>query len=102
MEDVRYNPPPVYDSGSKPLEVVGVRTLKYKNMKERELKIWCVEQASRCCSNERELVKLAKDIFDWVANKGDDHRTKFMDTDDIPIIDPGDYPLVSTSSDEKN
>lgn len=71
-------------------------------MKERELKIWCVEQASRCCSNERELVKLAKDIFDWVANKGDDHRTKFMDTDDIPIIDPGDYPLVSTSLDEKN
>ncbi len=71
-------------------------------MKERELKIWCVEQASRCCSNERELVKLAKDIFDWVANKGDDHRAKFMDTDDIPIIDPGDYPLVSTSSDEKN
>lgn len=47
-------------------------------------------------------MKLAKDIFDWVANKGDDHRTKFMDTDDIPIIDPGDYPLVSTSSDEKN
>ena len=71
-------------------------------MKERELKIWCVEQASRCCSNERELMKLAKDIFDWVANKVDDHRAKFMDTDDIPIIDPGDYPLVSTPSDEKN
>lgn len=32
MEDVRYTPPPVYDSGSKkPLEVVGERTLLNNN-----------------------------------------------------------------------
>ena len=95
-------PLPVYDSGSKPLEVVGERTFNIKEHERERIKDMVVEQASRCCSNERELVKLAKDIFDWVANKGDDHRAKFMDTDDIPIIDPGDYPLVSTPSDEKN
>nr|DAV39490.1 MAG TPA: hypothetical protein [Caudoviricetes sp.] len=30
MEDVRYTPPPVYDSGSKPLEVVGVLIFNIK------------------------------------------------------------------------
>lgn len=31
-------PPPVYDSGSKPLEVVGVRTLKYKKHERERIK----------------------------------------------------------------
>lgn len=41
-------------------------------MKERELKMWCVEQAAKCCSNETRLLRSAVEIFDWISQQEGD------------------------------
>ena len=65
-------PPPVYDSGSKPLEVVGERTFNIKDMEIKDekikLRIWCLQHPSV-------NLKLF-DLYEWIANSEDEEEMK--------------------------
>lgn len=65
-------PLPVYDSGSKPLEVVGERTFNIKDMEIKDekikLRIWCLQHPSV-------NLKLF-DLYEWIANSEDEEEMK--------------------------
>lgn len=65
-------PPPVYDSGSKPLEVVGERTFNIKGMEIKDekikLRIWCLQHPSV-------NLKLF-DLYEWISNSEDEEEMK--------------------------
>lgn len=64
--------PPVYDSGSKPLEVVGERTFNIKGMEIKDekikLRIWCLQHPSV-------NLKLF-DLYEWISNSENEEEMK--------------------------
>lgn len=67
MEDVRYTPLPVYDSGSKPLEVVGELTL---NIKDMEIKDEKIKKDIVGIIGQSSMIDMEKS-FDWLKEAPD-------------------------------
>ena len=67
MEGVRYTPPPVYDSGSKPLEVVGELTL---NIKDMEIKDEKIKKDIVGIIGQSSMIDMEKS-FDWLKEAPD-------------------------------
>lgn len=69
-------PPPVYDSGSKPLEVVGERTFKIKNMDyypktDKEIRMYCLEYIRDPfnMAKSEDIINSAQRIYDFICPK---------------------------------